>query len=554
MAEENGKYRARKSVDNDGYTSRRRENGDRYRERSVRDNRVREKLRENAGSYQDRHLRDEHDRAHWQSDRDHCYGVENDRGDHSVRNRRHDYDREHRHKHRSRSCDRQEQHSYSRSRSRDHKSKRNSGFDLAPPGASVVPFAANPGPMFNPSTSLLPSTAAGVLPTLGSLAGLGQSLPGVFPSMFPFVGGTQATRHARRVYVGGLPPSANEQSVATFFSQVMAAIGGNTAGPGDAAVNVYINQEKRFAFVEMRTVEEASNAMSLDGIVYEGVAVRVKRPTDYNPSLAATLGPSQPSPHLNLAAVRLVPGAIGIADGPDRIFVGGLPYYLTEEQIIDLLSSFGPLRAFDLVKDRETGNSKGYGFCLYQDSAVIDTACAALNGLKMGDRTLTVRRASASGQPKPEQADVLIQAQQQIALQKLTLQLSGASSGMSGTMPGLFTELEASSTANATSKVVRLSQVIGPDELKDDNEYREIVEDMRDECGKYGTLKSLIIPRPGLSDSEVPSGVGMVFVEYSDIHGAVKAIAALNGRKFSGSTVVAMFYPEDKFLCGDYGG
>ena len=34
-------------------------------------------------------------------------------------------------------------------------------------------------------------------------------------------------------------------------------------------VNVYINHEKKFAFVEMRTVEEASNAMALDGIVFE---------------------------------------------------------------------------------------------------------------------------------------------------------------------------------------------------------------------------------------------------------------------------------------------
>jgi hypothetical protein len=39
--------------------------------------------------------------------------------------------------------------------------------------------------------------------------------------------------------------------------------------PGDAVVNVYINQEKKFAFVEMRTVEEASNAMALDGIIFE---------------------------------------------------------------------------------------------------------------------------------------------------------------------------------------------------------------------------------------------------------------------------------------------
>ena len=40
-------------------------------------------------------------------------------------------------------------------------------------------------------------------------------------------------------------------------------------GAGDAVVNVYINHEKKFAFVEMRSVEEASNAMALDGIIFE---------------------------------------------------------------------------------------------------------------------------------------------------------------------------------------------------------------------------------------------------------------------------------------------
>jgi len=38
---------------------------------------------------------------------------------------------------------------------------------------------------------------------------------------------------------------------------------------GDAVVNVYINHEKKFAFVEMRSVEEASNAMALDGVIFE---------------------------------------------------------------------------------------------------------------------------------------------------------------------------------------------------------------------------------------------------------------------------------------------
>jgi hypothetical protein len=50
----------------------------------------------------------------------------------------------------------------------------------------------------------------------------------------------QATRHARRVYVGGLPPTAGEQSVSTFFSHALAAVGGNTAGPGAATIWVFV--------------------------------------------------------------------------------------------------------------------------------------------------------------------------------------------------------------------------------------------------------------------------------------------------------------------------
>ncbi|CAN1225060.1 Splicing factor U2af large subunit B [Linum perenne] len=343
----------------------------------------------------------------------------------------------------------------------------------------------------------------------------------------------QATRHARRVYVGGLPPSANEQTVATYFSQVMAAIGGNTAGPGDAVVNVYINHEKKFAFVEMRSVEEASNAMAVDGIIFEGAPVKVRRPSDYNPSLAAALGPSQPSSNLNLAAVGLSPGSSGALEGPDRVFVGGLPYYFTEPQIRELLESFGSLRGFDLVRDRETGNSKGYAFCVYQDVAVTDVACAALNGIKMGDKTLTVRRANQNGtQPRPEQESVLLHAQQQIAIQVRLLRFM---------------------LQPPTTKVVCLTQVVTVDELKDDDEYEEIMEDMRTEGSKFGTLVNVVVPRPQM-DGSVSSGVGKVFLEYADTDGSTNARAGMNGRKFGGNEVVAVFYPENKYYGAEYDG
>ncbi|CAN6680304.1 unnamed protein product [Malus baccata var. baccata] len=503
---------------------------DRARDRDRNRDRERERDRDRD---RDRHHRDRHrDRERSERRRD-----KDDDGDDHYRtrdsDRRRDYDRDredrHRRKSRSRSRGRSEHKSRSRSRSRSRsKSKRISGFDMAPPASAMLAGAA--------------VAAAGQIP------GTSPTIPGMFPNMFPLSTGQQfaplpvmpvqamtqqATRHARRVYVGGLPPTANEQSVATFFSQVMAAIGGNTAGPGDAVVNVYINHEKKFAFVEMRSVEEASNAMALDGIIFEGAPVKVRRPSDYNPSLAATLGPSQPNPNLNLAAVGLTPGSAGGLEGPDRIFVGGLPYYFTEAQIKELLESFGPLRGFDLVKDRETGNSKGYAFCVYQDLSVTDIACAALNGIKMGDKTLTVRRANqGANQPKPEQESVLLHAQQQIALQRFMLLQP----------PG-----------SVATKVVCLTQVVTADELRDDTEYDDILEDMRLEGEKFGTLVNVIIPRPR-PNGELAPGVGKVFLEYADTEGSTKARTGLNGRKFGGNQVVAVFYSEDKFGEGDYEG
>lgn len=52
--------------------------------------------------------------------------------------------------------------------------------------------------------------------------------------------------------------------------------------------------------------------MALDGIMFEGVSVRVRRPTDYNPVAAAVLGPSEPNPSLNVQAIGLQPGGSGM--------------------------------------------------------------------------------------------------------------------------------------------------------------------------------------------------------------------------------------------------
>eukprot|EP01025_Chloroclados_australasicus_P030103 TRINITY_DN30151_c0_g1_i1.p3 TRINITY_DN30151_c0_g1~~TRINITY_DN30151_c0_g1_i1.p3 ORF type:complete len:372 (-),score=76.95 TRINITY_DN30151_c0_g1_i1:706-1779(-) len=336
----------------------------------------------------------------------------------------------------------------------------------------------------------------------------------------------QATRHARRIYVGGLPITATEQSIATFFNHAMAAVEGTTH-TGDCVINVYIDHEKKFAFVEFRTVEECSNAMALDGIMFEGVSVRVRRPHEYNPATASQLGPSVPNPNLKLEAIGLTPGLGNSAmDANERVFVGGLPYYLTDEQCRELLGAFGALKQFDLVKDRETGNSKGYGFVVYSDASVTDVAISGLNGLKMGDRVLTVRRAT-EGQPRPAMVAAVNPEQQ--ALQQPT-----------------YTYGE----ENVNSRIVVLGEAITVDELVDDAEYEDILEDMREECSKYGDLENVVIPRP--VDGQIVNGVGKVALIYKSSQGALSAKEALNGRRFGGRAVSAYYLDEDQFNNGVY--
>ena len=85
--------------------------------------------------------------------------------------------------------------------------------------------------------------------------------------------------------------------------------------------------------------------MAFDGIMLMGEMLKIRRPKDY-------LGPE-------FMAGYHVPGVIStnVPDSPHKIFIGGLPSYLTDEQVIELLKSFGEVRSFNLVKEMN-GSSK----------------------------------------------------------------------------------------------------------------------------------------------------------------------------------------------------
>ncbi|KAK4116460.1 hypothetical protein N656DRAFT_700936 [Canariomyces notabilis] len=76
---------------------------------------------------------------------------------------------------------------------------------------------------------------------------------------------------------------------------------------------------------------------------------------------------------------------------PSRsVFVGNIPYGLTEEQIIELFSGAGRVLSFRLVNDRETGRPKGFGFAEYADYDSAASAVRNLNDYEIMGRKLRV--------------------------------------------------------------------------------------------------------------------------------------------------------------------
>lgn len=85
------------------------------------------------------------------------------------------------------------------------------------------------------------------------------------------------------------------------------------------------------------------------------------------------------------------------------------------------------------------------------------------------------------------------------------------------------------------------------DDLLDDEEYADIIDDIKDEVErKYGALRGVEVPRPSAKGQD-PPGVGLVFLAFDAERSAQKAQSALNGRKFGENTVTSSFFDEDAY-------
>ncbi|KUJ24061.1 uncharacterized protein LY89DRAFT_679312 [Mollisia scopiformis] len=325
------------------------------------------------------------------------------------------------------------------------------------------------------------------------------------------------SRQAKRLLVHNLPTSVTEESVVNFFNLQLNGL--NITEGSDPCITAQISKDRSFALLEFKLPLDATMALALDGITMEdehmnGAAngdtkgLSIRRPKDYIVPAVTDETPYEPGVVSNV-----------VVDTQNKICISNIPLYLTDEQVTELLVSFGELKAFVLVKDNGTEESRGIAFCEYSDPAATDIAVEGLNGMELGDKHLKVQRASIGH-----------------------TQVSGLEMGVNAMSMLAGT----TSTGLEDGRVLQLLNMVTAEELIDNDDYDEICEDVKEECEKYGRVLDMKVPRPS-GGSRQSNGVGKIFVKFDTPESAGKALRALAGRKFADRTVVTTYFSEENF-------
>jgi splicing factor U2AF subunit len=102
------------------------------------------------------------------------------------------------------------------------------------------------------------------------------------------------------------------------------------------------------------------------------------------------------------------------------------------------------------------------------------------------------------------------------------------------------------------SNVLCLLQIVAREALLDDKEYKEIIEDIKQECSSHGEVLSIEIPKPENERACHVPGEGNVFVEFAGVEDAKATKNVMDGRMFAGRLVVARFFNPQRYSNKDF--
>eukprot|EP00581_Thalassiosira_minuscula_P001375 CAMPEP_0183745768 /NCGR_PEP_ID=MMETSP0737-20130205/66410_1 /TAXON_ID=385413 /ORGANISM="Thalassiosira miniscula, Strain CCMP1093" /LENGTH=498 /DNA_ID=CAMNT_0025981447 /DNA_START=100 /DNA_END=1596 /DNA_ORIENTATION=- len=423
--------------------------------------------------------------------------------------------------------------------------------------AGAVPPIAEPPQAFPPvSPTGIPQPVAAAAP-LGGAGGVPplSNIGAVAASTAPALSGSLAMMSAaaqsaqdkinRELFVGNTPPGTSEALLMQFLNGAMRRV---NLCPPDHTPILNCRTNAKFAFVECASVDDANRTLNLNGIPFLGASLRVSRPSKY-------AGPHVPSQTWQqLTGQPLPPGMTPVPENtggsPEEkinreLFVGNTTPEMTESMLKDFLGRALEQVGLTTMPGNPILACRVSGKFAFVELRTKEEAANALNlnNIPYLGAQLRVGRPSKYTGPETPHGnweDILAK------FMSGELQLKN----MNGQAPAPAAPAAAAAPTPAASQqqatpIVVLKQMLTAQDLEDDTEYNDILEDTRDECATFGTLKNIVIPRSG-------PGATKIFLEYLTVEDAAKSIAGLAGRTWEGRKVEAVYFDPVKFANQDY--
>jgi hypothetical protein len=411
---------------------------------------------------------------------------------------------------------------------------------------------------------------------LPGMAGLGVAGGAVMPA--------PNSKKQREVYVGNLPQGMTEPVLRELFTQVLQACEDFNTASGPPVINVQLCGGGQYAFVEFRDEECCETAMQFGGMVLSGKSLKINHPNGYLPSpipVRKFVPPADLLQKFGLAGVatpaaapNLLPdaaGAVRIDNKKAReLYVGNLAVGMVSAQMLkelftaplltlpDSTGVVNPAAAPPVLDVRLDPGGK-FAFVEFRDEPMASMALQLFNGMDLCGRGMKVARPSGyvpAAQPGGGAGGAMGGFDAAAAASQA---LSGLMPGQMGGMPaaggmaaagvaalGSLGLPAAVSTGPPPSRKLKLENMFAPEQLlpSEEDDFKECVEDISNECERFGGVEAFAAPRPHDLQGHPPDAAGQCFVTYTAITSAVKAREALDGRDFDGRSVKATFVPE----------
>eukprot|EP01066_Platyproteum_vivax_P014410 Platyproteum_vivax@DN6449_c0_g1_i4.p1 len=324
--------------------------------------------------------------------------------------------------------------------------------------------------------------------------------------------------------------------------------------PGEPIVKSTLSPDGLYIFCEFRTVEEATKCLELNTTMYKTTRLRIGRPKLLAQQLDRSAIPALPwiEERLNqvtpaLATYDCAGGSGELTNVPElpvileRLCISNIPRTMSEQQVREFLFSFGSCRFIYLIKKHDSEEHEGVVICEYEDADCSDMAEKTFKDMQLDGNKLRLDRYQDAIK-EPHLAELF----------------------------AYFPNLEALMRPEEPTPILMLQHLVDPDELILDEDYDDIVLDVKVECAKYGVVMSLHVPRPthylpmikdkgdhSTSNIDIKPATkdgppGYAFVEFSRVEGAKTAKKMLNGRKFGAGIVEVHYFNERLYQLRDF--